>query len=144
MAIFRIIKSETTNSIGESVNTKYLIQRKFLWWWINARIKYGYTLGKFHGGSSDIMIQKAIFNFNSIDEANVFLDKYLVNQFAENYKGSRIIRVVNEYNWKEMFVNTSNLTEYYASTPCYEYSYSIEELKLKIDRRIKNTKTSIV
>src|SRR5690606_2745673 len=95
-------------------------------------------------GLSDIMLGKSIFQFNSIDIAKEFLDKYLLNSYSEIYKGNKIINVVKEDTFKEIFVNLSNVTEYYSDTACYEFSESLEELKSRIDKRITNTTTSVV
>jgi len=143
MEKYRIIKLETKDGAGET-NVNYRIQKKFLFFWINATIRYGYTLEKFHGGSSDLMISKAIFNFSTLDEANLFLGKYFISPFKEIYKGNKIIRVALEAKWTDMYVNLSDVTDYYAGKRTYDYSFDLERLKSRIDKRQKTTSKSVM
>lgn len=142
---YRIIKVETTNSLYETADVCYYIQKKFLWWWIAATIKYAYKLPMLHDGTFGVAIEKGLFAYDSIDEAKIILYKYLVNPFVENYKGNIIIGVVDINDLKsECFVNTSKIIERQNNIPCYEYCYTLEGLKVKIDKRTKTIKISVV
>jgi hypothetical protein len=137
---FRIKKIETFSSIGEVSGVYYIIQRKFLFFWIPATVKYGYTSRKFSGSYSNMMIKKEYCIFDSIDIANSLLR---TREFNEKYKGNNIEMIYCEEQKKEVFVNKSNVMELHADTPCYEYSYSLDELKSRINRREKPKKNTI-
>lgn len=113
-----------------SKDGQYLIEKKFLFWWVLASIKCGYTLGHFGGNSSsDLMIHRCYFSFNSLSTAKEFMDKYLINPYKERYYGEMLIRIPWQSTRNEVYVCTSDVTEYYAKTPCYRSSSSLERLK---------------
>lgn len=142
---FRIVQKVTTNGVDEVVDTVYCVQRRFLFWWFDAGIKSAYTLPS-GGGHSNIMVssRKGYFSFRSFNRAELFMDKYFINRVHIKYKGSLIKNYPYESDFKEVFVNKSNVISYYAKTPCFEASYSLESLKWKIDQRIKSVVKSTI
>jgi hypothetical protein len=145
MSKYRIVKEEDYDPNGKLKNTWYFIQKKVLFFWINASIRSCYSLGKFHSGSSDKMLSRIAIYHLSREEAEYFLDKYLQNPFKEVYKGNTIIMAYDEHTpHTHFFINKSNLTEHYSGVACYEYSSSLDELKKRIDSRIVYKRKSIL
>lgn len=135
MVEYRIVKIESKWANGDS-HVVYRIEKSFFGWWLNAKIKQGYLLGKLHGGMSDIMIRDDSYTFHKLEDAQRVLNEHLINPYEEYYKGSQIIKIIWDCNGKDVYVNKSFRTGYYAGNSCYEYSSSLDYLKSKIDRRI--------
>lgn len=133
---YRIKRIETKNVKGDIVSTRYVNQVKFLFWWFNCYTKTGYTLGKFHGGSSDMMIGYKCYLFTSYQEAKEHFDNYIVTPFKIKHYGNTIIKVYNEYGGGDVYINKSKTREPYASSTTYEYSYKLENLKQKIESQL--------
>lgn len=131
---YRIKKCKKRTYSGNEIGAKFVIQKKVLFWWADASIKCGYRLGHMDSTPSGLMLDKCYFEFASYGEALVFLDKFLVNPVDEYHKGNRIINVVERHTWNELFVNISYVTEYYARTPCYCTSRTLEGIKDMIDK----------
>jgi hypothetical protein len=137
----RIIKKETATTEGKVFMSRFLIQEKILWWWVDARIPCATV--KSYGAL--IEYEGAIFYFSTLEDAKSALDKYFINPFKDVYKGNKIIRVMNSdfYKgepYKDIYLNKSNgYTEStrYKSETTYEFAYSFEELKQTIDNRLK-------
>lgn len=143
MLKYRIIEKEDFDNNGQSKAKKYFIQKKILFWF-NASIVFAYTLRRISGGSSGMMLEKVVVQFSSKEKAALYLEKYIKNPYKENYKGNKIIRIPNQYTWEDVYVNKSEIKEFYSTVPCYEASYELKTLKEAIDKRTSKTKISIV
>lgn len=147
MAKFRIVKSETTNGKGET-RSHYKIQKKFLFWFFDYGIKTHYhtydDLNAHHRNMPNHMaiMTKRIFIFDTEAMAKEYLNK-IENPFVEWYKGDKIIRVFNENQWTDVYINKSYWGSWSAGIG-YEYSNTLAGLKEMIDKRKTKTKISVV
>lgn len=144
---YRILKVETTNGNGET-SVYYKIQKKFLFWFFDYGITTHYHT---HTDSSAVFIDKPIhiahltkriFLFRTESEAKEYLQK-IENPFFEKYKGDLIGRVFDDSRWTDTYINYSYYRRW-AGGLGYEFAYTLEELKKKIDRRKTQTKISVV
>lgn len=143
MKEYRIVKIEKLDAVyKDRMDISFKIQQKFLWWWFDRPIKCCYFHSGPNGGiTSNAIIEKRNFIFRDTDNANKFLEKYIINPFVEHYKKNKIIRIPQTYNREDIYINIS---KFYSNYNGYEYAYSLNELKTKIDRRTTKPKLSVI
>ncbi len=58
---FRIVKNEVTNGTYEIIRTYYSIEKKFLFWWLNAEIPSVYYMV-----GSDALLENRVYHFSTL------------------------------------------------------------------------------
>jgi len=149
MEKFRIVVIETTNGKGET-KTSYKIQKKFLFWFFDYNIiTHYYTNTNWNAINEPthmVFLTKRIFIFNTITKATEYLNK-IQNSFIEQYDGDKIIRVFDDYNWTDTYINKSYWSieiDRLGISIGYEYSNNLSSLKEMIDVRKTKTKINVV
>ena len=144
MGKFRIKKTVIIDGSGTSTTT-CIIQKKFLWWYINHGIKCYLDLphNSNPGPYYAIYLIKRVLEFDSDEVALTWLENCR-DPFYEIYKGCRIGKVS-----KDGRVNVYQYINYdyyriYKGRVGYEYSYSLETLKAAIDSRAKTKQISYI
>jgi len=131
---YKIAKKEYKNKGGEIYKTTFEIKRKFLFIWLPVWIRSAYVLSHLGGAMSDFMLQYKRYVFSDIKQANKYLEEYVYNSFSEKYKGCVIKKVEHERSGNPIYINSSVVTEYYASNPCYKGYSGILQAREAIDK----------
>jgi len=148
MKKFRIIKLKVSNSLGETVTIYYKIQKKFLFWFFDYKIKIHYFIIYENGfGEKNIplaILTNRVILFETEEKAKECLNK-IKNPFIEWYKGNKIVKCFSDnYNLTDCFINKSYHEYKFGGENGYEFSNNLAELKNSIDRRIIKTEVSII
>lgn len=147
MRKFRILKTEKKYN-NRTTETYYEIQKKFLFWFFDYGIRVMYSTDHnsnvYRNEPNDIaMLTKRYILFPDIERAKQCL-MIIQEPFVEYYKGNLINRVLDDKDLtKVVYVNKSYARTWSAGTG-FEYSYTLDGLKEKIDRRKPKISTSIV
>lgn len=143
---YRIVYKETKDDSGKIVfeETYYKIQKKFLWFWVDVSIRCAEKVVTGHRSSSGVQFHRCGV-FWTKQNAEKMLQEYILNDYSEIYKGNHIIKAyAPPWTDKTIYVNKSRVPNKFDYPYCYEYDFSLENLKQRIDARIKTTKTTIV
>lgn len=88
----RIIKIEQNN--GKEISASFFVERRILFlFWISLRFPISCGVAGFH-------IEWTIPAFSSKEQAERFLDIFILNPKTERYRGMKIVRVINEKHWE--------------------------------------------
>lgn len=137
---YRLIKKEAVNNLGE-MECEFIIQKKFLWWWVTANLLCHYNTYNYRA-----MLITRRYTFSSEKMAKAIFEK-LTSPLLFRYKGNTIQRVFVDHTLEDVYINWSNYTIWRkrdGNDACYEYSYSLDELKTNIDRRIIKTSIKVI
>ena len=136
--MFRIVEIKKTDNEGTS--SRFVIQKRRLWrWWINYPIKYGSYV---HSETRIMCTDKAVILFNSLEDAKKALEA-IKNPFKIKYKKYCIEKICGIGKEKEIYINKDNWRVCYGDYG-YEFAYSLDELKERIDERVVTETKEVV
>ena len=142
---YRIVKEETTNGLGEVTDAFYIIQKRFLFWWFDCNIPCPSTFST----SNTCYINTRVEKFSSKENAQSYIHDYLLKGYEEYYKNHKIIKLLDDDN-RPIFIDKSDIVEMEIDKYCnsydyyFDYDYSLEGIKGKIDSKITKVKKTIV
>lgn len=138
MSQYRIIKIEDRRK------TYYRIEKKFLIWWLSARITEMY----FEYNRMALITDRR-YDYFSLEQAQNILNK-IKNPYVEIYKGNKITRIfgdvidgLSKRRLGDIYIN-KNHTGSWKGSCTYEFSDTISGLKEIIDNRTYKRKTTII
>lgn len=115
------------------IKNKFYIQKKFLFFWINKPFLTGVYLPDYHGGIPHLILTRYVYVFNTLESAEVFLKKHVLNRFKQKYRGDTIISVVDEISRDYIYINRTEPLKLYGDSLTYRYSKNINYLTDQID-----------
>jgi hypothetical protein len=143
MKEYRIIKKDKIRVNG-SIRTEYIIQSKFLWFWLPTQEYYlsnhdlDYNSHQSHKPRQIAFVNRRHLKFSSIDECKKHIDN-LRNPFVEYYHRFKLVKILRKDN-TDIYISKYlgkigiwSVDKKY----CYEYSTDIKVLKASIDSLIK-------
>ena len=135
---YRIQLIEVFNVLNELTETKFAIQKKFLWWWVNLKLprilgfyNHNMTFVKMHGNT----YSKTKY-FPTLPIAKAMVDKLIF--MPKKYKHKKIFAGVNDNNFVYCIKLDDDHPTGYDKENKYVIFFKINDLKEYVDRVIHN------